>query len=64
MSLGLFAASRPSPVPKCNGPYMLAGRLSIIDVRRAKAALSSGCKPRPANSLPPEGTGAFMEVTI
>ena len=32
-------------------------------VRRDKAALSSGCKPHPANSLPPEATGAVMEVT-
>ena len=27
-------------------------------VRRAKAALSSGCKPHPAKSLQPEATGA------
>src|SRR6478609_470051 len=32
-------------------------------VRRDKAALSSGCKPHPANSLPPEAIGAVMEVT-
>ena len=32
-------------------------------VRRDKAALSSGCKPHPANSLQPEATGAVMEVT-
>jgi hypothetical protein len=38
-------------------------RLSGFDVRRAKAALSSGCKSHPANSLPPEATGAVMEVT-
>src|SRR5271165_868537 len=36
---------------------------SAPDVRRAKAALSSGCKSRPANSLPPEATGAVVEVT-
>ncbi len=34
-----------------------------IGVRRAKAALSSGCKPHPANSLQPEAIGAVMEVT-
>ena len=38
-------------------------RTSAFGVRRAKAALSSGCKPHPANSLPPEATGAVMEVT-
>ena len=32
-------------------------------VRRDKAALSSGCKAHPANSLPPEAIGAVMEVT-
>ena len=32
-------------------------------MRRAKAALFSGWKPHPANSLPPEVTGAVMEVT-
>jgi hypothetical protein len=42
---------------------LLKVRLSGIDVRRAKTALSSGCKPHPANSLPPEATGAVMEVT-
>jgi hypothetical protein len=42
---------------------MLNLRLSRFDVRRAKAALSSGCKSHPANSLPPEATGAVMEVT-
>ena len=36
---------------------------SVRGVRRAKAALSSGCKPHPANSLQPEATGAVMEVT-
>jgi hypothetical protein len=34
-----------------------------MGVRRDKAALSSGCKPHPANSLPPEAIGAVMEVT-
>jgi hypothetical protein len=38
-------------------------RTAAFDVRRAKAALSSGCKPHPVNSLPPEATGAVMEVT-
>src|SRR3954471_5793814 len=36
---------------------------SVMGVRRGKAALSSGCKPHPANSLPPEAIGAVMEVT-
>ncbi len=36
---------------------------SALGVRRAKAALSSGCKPHPANSLQPEAIGAVMEVT-
>src|SRR3954466_10620092 len=36
---------------------------SALGVRRGKAALSSGCKPHPANSLPPEAIGAVMEVT-
>ena len=34
-----------------------------MGVRRDKAALSSGCKPHPAKSLPPEAIGAVMEVT-
>ena len=37
--------------------------MSASGVRREKAALSSGCKPHPANSLQPEATGAVMEVT-
>jgi Competence protein len=36
---------------------------SASGVRRGKAALSSGCKSHPANSLPPEAIGAVMEVT-
>ena len=36
---------------------------SAVGVRRDKAALSSGCKAHPANSLPPEAIGAVMEVT-
>jgi len=36
---------------------------SAFGVRRAKAALSSGCKPYPATLLPPEAIGAVMEVT-
>src|SRR3954452_16684553 len=36
---------------------------SALGVRRDKAALSSGCKPHPAKSLPPEAIGAVMEVT-
>jgi hypothetical protein len=38
-------------------------RMSADHVRRGKVALSSGCKSHPANSLPPEATGAGMEVT-
>jgi hypothetical protein len=34
---------------------------SVAGVRRAKAALSSGCKPHPA-TLQPEAIGAVMEV--
>src|SRR6266403_3269359 len=37
--------------------------MSGCGVRRAKAALSSGCKPHPAISLQPEAIGAVMEVT-
>ena len=37
--------------------------LTALGVRRGKAALSSGCKPHPANSLQPEAIGAVMEVT-
>jgi hypothetical protein len=36
--------------------------MSAWGVRRAKAALSSGCKSHPA-PLQPEATGAVMEVT-
>jgi hypothetical protein len=36
--------------------------MSALGVRRAKAALSSGCKSHPA-TLQPEATGAAMEVT-
>jgi hypothetical protein len=39
------------------------GPTTAIGVRRVKAALSSGCKSHPANSLQPEATGAVMEVT-
>ena len=35
---------------------------SASGVRRDKAALSSGCKPHPANSLQPEAIGAVMEM--
>jgi hypothetical protein len=38
-------------------------RMAAKGVRRGKAALSSGCKAHPANSLPPEAIGAVMEVT-
>ena len=34
-----------------------------MGVRRAKAALSSGCEAHPATSLQPEATGAGMEET-
>ena len=37
--------------------------MSAVGVRRGTAALSSGCKAHPANSLPPEAIGAVMEVT-
>src|ERR1044071_5111894 len=37
--------------------------MSAMGVRRGKAALSSGCKAHPANSLPPEAIGAVMEAT-
>src|ERR1700686_4232947 len=37
--------------------------MAEMGVRRDKAALSSGCKPHPANSLQPEATGAVMEET-
>jgi len=37
-------------------------RTSATGVRRAKAALSSGCKAHPA-TLQPEATGAAMEET-
>ena len=47
--------------PSCRRSTILA-RLHPHGVRRAKAALSSGCKPRPA-TLQPEATGAGMEVT-
>jgi len=43
--------------------YSLALEMAAFGVRRDKAALSSGCKPHPANSLPPEAIGAVMEVT-
>jgi hypothetical protein len=36
--------------------------MTALDVRRDKTGLSSGCKLHPANSLPPEATGAVMEV--
>ena len=36
--------------------------MTALDVRRDKAALSSGCKPRPATT-PAEAYGAGMEVT-
>ena len=38
-------------------------RMAVMGVRRDKAALSSGCKSHPANSLQPEAIGAVMEVT-
>ncbi len=39
------------------------GLMTASGVRRAKAALSGGCKSHPANSLQPEAIGAVMEVT-
>ena len=36
---------------------------AALGVRSDKAALSSGCKSHPANSLQPEAIGAVMEVT-
>ena len=42
--------------------YLIVG-MSRVGVRRVKAALSSGCKSHPANSLQPEAIGAVMEVT-
>ncbi|HEX8799580.1 MAG TPA: hypothetical protein VF772_13260, partial [Terriglobales bacterium] len=41
----------------------LVRRTAGFGVRREKAALSSGCEAHPAISLPPEATGAGMEVT-
>ena len=38
-------------------------RMAAPGVRRDKAALSSGCKPPPGDSLQPEAIGAVMEVT-
>jgi hypothetical protein len=37
--------------------------MSAVGVRRAKAALSSGCKSHPATALQPEAIGAVMEET-
>jgi hypothetical protein len=37
--------------------------MAAFNVRREKAALSSGCKPPPGQPLPPEATGAGMEAT-
>ena len=37
--------------------------MTVVGVRRDKAALSSGCEARPATSLQPEAVGAGMEVT-
>ena len=56
----------PSRQSRLRGAYQHAGnywRKSASGVRRAKAALSSGCKSHPANSLQPEAIGAVMEVT-
>jgi hypothetical protein len=40
------------------------GRRSGCGVRRDKAALSSGCKSHPANTLQPEATGAVKAGLI
>ena len=37
--------------------------MSAVGVRRAKAALSSGCKSHLATALQPEAIGAVMEET-
>jgi hypothetical protein len=37
--------------------------MSAFEVRRDKAAFSSGCESHPAKMLQPEATGAGMEET-
>ena len=70
--LAAIAAARPIPHLELLCRFLMAasrtthGRdpaMTAKRVRRAKAALSSGCKPHPARSLQPEATGAVMEVT-
>ena len=61
----LLIAQRFGKLSASIAAYRTAVRLrpmSETGVRRAKAALSSGCKPHPAIA-PPEAAGAAMEVT-
>ncbi len=37
--------------------------MSVVGVRRVKAAFLSGCESHPAMLLQPEAIGAVMEVT-
>ena len=37
--------------------------MTVVGVRRVKAAFLSGCKSHPAMLLQPEAIGAVMEVT-
>jgi hypothetical protein len=59
----LLIGVRISASPKLDVGRDALTQRSASGVRRGKAALSSGCKPHPANSLPPEAIGAVMEVT-
>jgi hypothetical protein len=61
---GCFERPRERVLPvkgKVFRDFFFALHESAVGVRREKAALSSGCKPR--QPLQPEATGAVMEVT-
>ena len=51
---GNFAAKRK---------YIRNPGMTVVGVRRVKAAFLSGCESRPAKLLQPEAIGAVMEVT-
>ena len=62
-AIGIGERTAQCPTGVDSGRSLGSRRMTADGVRRGKAALSSGCKAHPANSLPPEAIGAVMEVT-
>ena len=60
---GCFVAAKPSEAQDARTAASGEGHLAGLGVRRAKAALFLWVKAPPGEMLPPEATGAVMEVT-